>query len=119
MRITSEKQIETARNTSDSNDKKIIGGRTIEGTYLAEQQLQLNDQPSMEVVKKAVAEVNEFLEIHNQKPKFVFHEELEQYYVQVVDAETEEVIKEIPPKKLLDGYYAMQKFIGIFYDEKI
>ena len=32
------------------------------------------------------------------------------YYVEVVDAETDEVIREVPPRKLLDAFYTMQKF---------
>jgi flagellar protein FlaG len=29
------------------------------------------------------------------------------------------VIREIPPKKLLDAFYSMQKFLGMIVDEKI
>lgn len=70
-------------------------------------------------LKEAVDSINEFLEIHQKNSKFVLHEGLDKYYVQLVDSETEEVIKEIPPEKLLNAFYEMQKLAGMIVDEKI
>jgi flagellar protein FlaG len=70
-------------------------------------------------VKEAVKKMNEMLEINNNAAKFVYHEGLERYYVTVVNSQTEEVVKEIPPKKLLDAFYEMQKMLGMIVDEKI
>lgn len=68
---------------------------------------------------KAVDVVNEFLGVNNSSSKFVFHDGLDRYYVTIVDRDTDEVIKEIPPKKLLDAFYEMQKMVGMIVDEKI
>lgn len=70
-------------------------------------------------VQKAVNTINEMLEVNNSTSKFMFHEGLERYYVTVVNRDTEEVVKEIPPKKLLDAFYEMQKMLGMIVDEKI
>ncbi|MBD7943030.1 flagellar protein FlaG [Psychrobacillus sp. Sa2BUA9] len=72
-----------------------------------------------EKVQKAVDALNEFMTIQNRNSKFVMHDGLERYYVEVIDAETEEVIREVPPRKLLDAFYTMQKFLGMIIDEKI
>jgi len=74
---------------------------------------------SKEKLQQAVDSVNEFLQLNHSASKFVFHEGLDRYFVQVVDTETEEVVKEIPPKKLLDAFYEMQKLVGMIVDEKI
>lgn len=74
---------------------------------------------SKEKLKQAVDSVNEFLQANHSASKFVFHEGLDRYFVQVVDTKTEEVVKEIPPKKLLDAFYEMQKLLGMIVDEKI
>ncbi|MGY3189329.1 flagellar protein FlaG [Lysinibacillus sp. TE18511] len=74
---------------------------------------------SSEKLQQAVDTVNEFLQVNHSASKFVLHEGLERYFVQVVDAETEEVVKEIPPRKLLDAFYEMQKLLGMIVDEKI
>ena len=72
-----------------------------------------------EKLQKAVDVINEFLEINHSSSKFVYHEGLERYYVAVVNRDTDEVVKEIPPKKLLDAFYEMQKMVGMIVDEKI
>jgi flagellar protein FlaG len=88
---------------------------------ILEQQIERNEE--IRVSKKKVEEVtnklNEFLEIQNRSLKFILHDELDQYYVQVINSDTKEVIREIPPKKLLDAFYTMQKFLGMIVDEKI
>lgn len=72
-----------------------------------------------EKIQLAVDSLNEFLEINNSTSKFVFHKGLNRYFIQVVNTKTDEVVKEIPPKKLLDAFYEMQKLVGMIVDEKI
>jgi flagellar protein FlaG len=88
---------------------------------IMEQQSERNEE--IQVSKKKLEEVtnklNEFLEIQNRSLKFILHDGLDEYYVQVINSETKEVIREIPPKKLLDAFYTMQKFLGMIVDEKI
>ena len=74
---------------------------------------------SKEKVQEAVKAINDFLEVEHKASKFVLHEGLDKYFVRLVDAETEEVIKEIPPEKLLNAFYEMQKLAGMIVDEKI
>ncbi|AVK98339.1 flagellar biosynthesis protein FlaG [Lysinibacillus sphaericus] len=74
---------------------------------------------SKEKLQHAVDTVNEFLQINHNASKFVLHDGLDRYFVQVVDTKTEKVVKEIPPKKLLDAFYEMQKLLGMIVDEKI
>lgn len=74
---------------------------------------------SKEKLQHAVDTVNVFLQINHNASKFVLHDGLDRYFVQVVDTKTEEVVKEIPPKKLLDAFYEMQKLLGMIVDEKI
>lgn len=62
--------------------------------------------------------MNEVFEINNKDLKFVYQEGLKKYFVQLVNSETDEVVKEISPKKLLDTFYEMQKLIGMIIDEK-
>lgn len=70
-------------------------------------------------VKDVVNKMNEMLEVNKSSSKFIYHEGLDRYYVTVVNRDTDEVVKEIPPKKLLDAFYEMQKMLGMIVDEKI
>lgn len=78
-----------------------------------------NDEDMRAKVQDAVDKMNKMLEVNHNTAKFKYHEGLDRYYVTVVDRETEEVVKEIPPKKLLDAFYEMQKMFGMIIDEKI
>lgn len=68
---------------------------------------------------EVVESINKFLQASQTSLKFVLHEELNEYYVTVVDDITREVIKEIPSKKMLDMYAAMTEFVGLMVDKKI
>lgn len=102
---------ETAMTTSKS---QVITQSQGEKIPAAEDQ-----EVSKEKLQNVVDTVNEFLQINHNASKFVLHDGLDRYFVQVVDTQTEEVVKEIPPKKLLDAYYEMQKLLGMIVDEKI
>lgn len=69
-------------------------------------------------IKERVEAMNEFIVPLNSSIKFTFHEELGEYYVELIDKDTQEVIMEIPPKKFLDMYAAMAEFMGLFVDKK-
>lgn len=72
-----------------------------------------------EDVEEAVTNLNDFIKPTRTNLKFELHDKLERYYVKVIDSETEEVVKEIPPEKMLDMYAAMAEFMGFLIDKKI
>ncbi|MBM7704478.1 flagellar protein FlaG [Metabacillus iocasae] len=79
----------------------------------------LEDVYSKEYLEKAVEELNAFLEPTFTAVHFELHEEANRYYAKVIDVKTQEVIREIPPKKLIDMYVEMNRFIGLLFDHKV
>lgn len=77
------------------------------------------EEISKEVVRNKVDGINEFLAPTKTSVKFQLHEELNEYYVQIIDSITDEVLKEIPNKKFLDIYASMAELMGIIVDEKL
>lgn len=69
-------------------------------------------------IEEVIKGINDFLQPTHTSIKFVLHEKLDDYYVNIVDEKSKEVIKEIPSKKLLDTYAAMMEFVGLIVDEK-
>ncbi|WP_163539830.1 flagellar protein FlaG [Gracilibacillus sp. YIM 98692] len=63
--------------------------------------------------------LNQFLKETNTNIRYEFHDKLDKYYVTIIDSESEEVIKEIPPKKLLDVYASMAELMGFITHEQI
>ncbi|MGP4105573.1 flagellar protein FlaG [Virgibacillus sp. L01] len=88
---------------------------------VAEKKTALHDKEviNTDKVRTVVEKLNEFTETLRTDLKFEYHEKLNEYYVTVVNPLTDEVIKEIPPKNMLDMYAAMAEFMGILVDEKI
>lgn len=73
-----------------------------------------------EQVEKVVSSMNDFLKASpNTHLKFEYHDQLNEYYVTIVDENTNEIVREIPPKKMLDMFAAMTEFIGLMVDKKI
>lgn len=68
---------------------------------------------------KMVGDMNTFLASADSQLKFKYHEELNEYYVTIIDMTTDEVIREIPSKKLMDIHAAMREFVGLLVDRKI
>src|SRR5699024_5047930 len=78
-----------------------------------------NMQVNKQDVRDAVDKINEFVDPLQTNLRFVYHEDLNEYYVTVVNPLTDEVVREIPPKKILDMYAAMNNVVGIVVDESI
>lgn len=69
-------------------------------------------------VENAVNKFNGFINPFRTNLKFEFHEKLNEYYVQVVNPLTDKILREIPPKEMLDMYASMAEFMRILIDEK-
>ena len=83
------------------------------------QNLKEHDDLSRKQIHEVVQALNDFLSPTFTALKFEMHDKLGEYYVQVINEETKEVIREVPPKKMLDLYAAMAERMGIIIDEKI
>lgn len=86
---------------------------------IAEDQDNMDAIKQKKLLKDAITEINGKIELLHTDLRFELHEELHEYYAVVVNPLTDEIIKEIPPKKMLDKYAAMAEFMGIITDEKI
>jgi flagellar protein FlaG len=105
---------------TDYQTKKVESVPKVRESDAVKQELpsQHQQQQSKEQTEKVVHSINDFLSGSNSHLKFNFHEDLQEYYVTVVDDTTNEVIKEIPSKKLLDMYAAMTEYLGLLVDRK-
>ncbi|UAL47007.1 flagellar protein FlaG [Sutcliffiella horikoshii] len=84
-----------------------------------DQTKQANPEQIRKQMETIVDGMNDFMKPMNVSVRFELHDDLNEYYVTVVDAATDEVIREIPSKKFLDMYAAMTEYMGLFVDKKI
>ncbi|WP_050179874.1 flagellar protein FlaG [Domibacillus robiginosus] len=98
----------------EANEVKAAEAEQKPAAEAAEQRVPLKE----EELQKFADQVNTFLQPTQTHVQFEYHDELEEYYAVIVDNNSEEIIKEIPSKKILDMYAAMTEFIGLFVDKK-
>lgn len=71
-----------------------------------------------EDLDRAVEEVNKILLDRNDRFEFRVHERTGRIMVKLVDNDTDEIIKEIPPEKILDLVASIWDLVGILVDER-
>lgn len=85
---------------------------------LKKQQPQTVDLKSLE---EAVKTTNDAIKISNYHLEFKVHEESGRYQVKVVDTNTQQVVREIPPENMLDFSAKVKelldKAVGVLVDE--
>src|SRR5690606_30129578 len=86
-----------------SETAAVEGGQVKPEKQVVKEDLQ-PEKITKEMVQDRIEGMNEFLEPTTTAVKFLLHEELNEYYVQVVNPLTDEVLREIPNKKFLDMY---------------
>lgn len=116
-RLSSQNASLTSRTTQIDETTKAIHRNEITNNDLIFQEKV--GKVKEEQVTEVIVSMNKFLQASHTSLKFELHEELNEYYVTLVDDVTQEVVKEIPSKKLLDVYAAMTEFLGLMVDKKI
>jgi flagellar protein FlaG len=71
-----------------------------------------------EDLEKAVEETNKTIFKDEEKFEFQIHERTGRFMVKLVNTDTDEVIKEIPPEKILDLVASIWDLVGILVDER-
>ncbi|MCR2044770.1 flagellar protein FlaG [Anaerosalibacter massiliensis] len=74
---------------------------------------------TQEEIIDAIESANEKFIIYDRRFEFSIHDQTKQIMVKVIDVNTNEIIREIPPEKILDLVAAIWEITGIVVDEKI
>lgn len=84
----------------------------------AQQEQTGNQENDSRRIKNAVDHANQTMRQSRTKCEFSYHEETKRVSIKVIDAETEEVIREIPPEETLEMISKMWELAGLMVDEK-
>jgi flagellar protein FlaG len=80
--------------------------------------VQDNNQKDKKQIIDAINKANDKMRIHRTKIEFSYHEEINRVSIKVLDQDTEEVIREIPPEETLKMVQKMWELAGLLVDEK-
>ena len=82
--------------------------------------VQSKEDFSASEINNLVSSANQLVDaVSNNKVNFQYDESKEQHIVLVRDKDTDEIIREIPPKEMLDLLKNLEDITGIIYDNKI
>lgn len=106
-RITEPVQSETE---STLRGGELSAGKTEEGQE--EQSVAMDN----ETLKKKVSDLNR--QLHTTECQYGIHEATQRVTLKIVDKETKEVLKELPPEKTLEMIAKVWEMAGLLVDEK-
>jgi len=75
-------------------------------------------EADLDQLVQQVEQANRFFLNHHTHLEFSIHKETKAIIVRIVDSETQEVLKEIPPEKLLDLVAKLWEMAGLLIDER-
>jgi|TARA_B100001248_G_scaffold127537_1_gene95576 flagellar protein FlaG len=82
--------------------------------------VQSSEEFNASEINNLVSSANQLVDaVSNNKVNFLYDESKDQHVVLVKDIDTNEVIREIPPKEMLDLLKNLEDITGIIYDNKI
>jgi flagellar protein FlaG len=82
---------------------------------VAGQDMSIGEQHLIQTIERA----NRALKGVDKRFEFSIHEDTKEIMVKVINDETDEVIREIPPEKILDMVAKMWELAGILVDRKV
>jgi flagellar protein FlaG len=90
----------------------------VSGTQAVEKDRAQAIQPSMDFIDKAIEQANRSLSMYKRQLDISVHEKTNRLIVRVMDTENMEVIREIPPERVLDAFAKTLELAGILLDTK-
>lgn len=102
--------------------KELVQSSAVDGEIPAEEKKGLDNQgrslhtPSEATIDDAVKTANRKME--HTRCEFSYHKQTNRVSIKVIDEDTDEVIREIPPEKSLDMLQKLWEMAGILVDEK-
>jgi flagellar protein FlaG len=98
---------------------KNINSREIDSPVIKQEEKKKDDYTIGEgIFIDAINSTNEKLETHNRRIEFSIHDKTNDIMVKIVDRNTNEVIREIPPEKIKNMLANMLERAGLLVDER-
>lgn len=123
--IKTTNNVANTTNTTDGESLKSSSG-FISVNESASEENDLNnsdEKKKKELSKEDVATMsdalNKLMQQANSDIEFKYCQKLDRLTMQIVDRKTQEIIKEFPPKQMLDLLIGIKEWVGILIDKKV
>jgi flagellar protein FlaG len=109
MKVSDNKEISEKQRRTDAITRKLS-----ELSEFEKRELPISEKVVLEAIERA----NKAISIANRRLEYAIHDKTKDIIVKVINTETEEIIREIPPEKMLDMVACIWEMIGIIVDER-
>lgn len=100
-------------------DKPTAVNKSEAGKNQSQGEQQGKEELTNEEIGALTAHLNKFMKDINSDLHFELHEETKRMIVRFIDPKDGQVIKEFPPRELLDTLAAINDYIGFLLDKKV
>jgi len=113
-------QVKSERSSTQNRQSDGTQGSVDTSSRQSEQESRVQGKEwSVKDLDHAMEAMNDLSSFRSTSLQFEQHEVLNRTIVKVVDQQTQEIVKEIPPEEFLDMISSMLEFAGIIIDEKV
>lgn len=112
-------QITPTDNTQKVEQRPMPGSRPRQTKQNSDQKYVEEKHFSEQDVIGIIEKANKDFVAYDRKFEFSIHEATKQIMVKIIDVTTDEVIRELPPEKVLDMVAAIWEAVGIIVDRKV
>lgn len=99
---------------------RAITGRAVERNKVWPQENKQYEGNLTRGDAEAIADImNKAAKLYDRQLRFDVYEDTDRVYVQIIDENTREVIKQIPPEEMLELSAKIQEMVGIMLDEYV
>jgi flagellar protein FlaG len=116
--ISSTSSIQNVSNKNIENSMPISKKTNLDMNNIGIQHQREKRYTEDEIIN-AIESANEKFIAYDRRFEFSIHEKTKEIMVKIIDVNTDEVIREIPPEKILDMVAAMWEIAGIIVDERV
>ena len=107
--------------TQNQQKQQINSPKDISKTSINESYTKNSTQPKQlkpHEIKKIIEKLNENVGRLTKDVKFAYSDTIKSLVVKVIDAKTGQVIREIPPKEVINLQKKLSEVVGIIFDSK-
>lgn len=90
-----------------------------EGDNLETKAIREENKISKSQLQENIDKFNEQARFNKTKCEFSYHEDINRVAIKVIDEDTEEIIREIPPEETLNMIKRIREMMGISIDKKV
>lgn len=109
-------------NTTESAQKDSVNridDNNVQDSIDKQNEFQQNSLVSQKTIIDSIEKANKKLIDAHTELQFSIHEKTKEIMVKIVNADTKEVIREIPPEEALDRFAKMLELSGLIVDKKV